>query len=173
MMFVTDPIPEHFTFWQRVRRWAMLMQLHPSLNRFNVDQFLSDLPASFASDMQTLQPIVAQQMETYKQRGLLEHCTKLGITTAEGVEQCRRDCDYVMEKYFKGDWGFPCMLEYIYLHNAIQETGPEDWDEDTQQRFQTVSNPVTVIFQLYEATMGSSNFNYRLEDERNATPRER
>jgi hypothetical protein len=127
MMYVMDPIPPQFTVLQRIQRWALLWSYHPLLSNLDAVQYVKDRSSTLVSDMEAVQPIIAQQMEQYKNGGgLMEHCKKMfdQARLQSSYEQCCKDCDFAMEHFFKGNWGYSCKLEYTFLNNAVQMSGP-------------------------------------------------
>jgi MYND finger len=173
MIFVLPKVPPHYTFSQRVRRWARLMAAHPQLRSYDADQYLDDILPNLEQDMTILRPIITQQMEGYRRTGLTEVCVNLGIPDtgdrrAAAMVEMRGECDHVMEKFFAGDWALPTRIEYVFLYNAIQMTGPEDFDTDTARRFERVLDPVSFIADVYKTTWpGVHSYAFRLEDEEN------
>ena len=110
-------------------------------------------------------------MKEYKDKGeLAKACEKLGMKEG-GYEQSRKDCDFVLRHFFRGNWGYPTMLEWMHLHNAIQMSGPEDFDDELiRERFRNIARPVSVIIEVTEQlSTGNGNawFEFRLEEERN------
>jgi len=169
MMYVMDEIPVHFTVMQRIQRWALLIEYHPLLSRFNAKQFVLDLPKSFTEDLKVVKPVIQNLMDQYKETALHDTCSKLGITTKEGYEQCCKDCDYVMEHFFKGNWGYPTVLEFTFLNNAVQMSGPEDFDPEMGQRVRNVFVAFRTILQTF-TSLGVKNLNFRMEDIKNMQP---
>lgn len=171
LIYVMDPIPEEFTVLQRIQRWGLLVSRHRSFTKFNVEQFVKDLPASFEKDLIETKPVIQGLMEQYKTSttgdGLHDTCKVLGMDEeGEGYTQSCKDCDYVMEHFFKGQWGYPTILEFSYLNNAVQQSGPEDFDVVMAPRIRRVFDALSMILGMYKA-VGVTNLNYRLEDLRN------
>ena len=119
LCYVLDPTPEHLTVMQRIERWATLVMFHPSLGRLDAKQYVMDLPSSFEHDMASTKPIIMSLMEQYKSTTLKDTAQIMGITTDGGMTQLRKDCDYVMEHFFKGNWGYP-LFTYIPIHSFRQ-----------------------------------------------------
>jgi hypothetical protein len=170
MIYVMPPIPNHFTVMQRIQRWALLISVHPLLKSFSAIEFVKDLPKSFPEDLEIIKPIIQELMEKYKNdkttTGLLDTCRKLKFENLQkGYELAVKDCDYIMDHFFSGNWGYPTMMEYTLLNNAIQQSAPEDFEPDTRQRFRSVFTAMGIILHTMETLLDKNRvLNYRLED---------
>jgi hypothetical protein len=173
-VFVMPPVPAHYTFLQRVRRWALLLAAHPQLGaQYDAEMFLDDiLVPNFEEDLAIMRPIIEQQMNEYKSTGGLEKiCHTLGIPADKrpaAIAEMHGECDHIMAKFFTGDWALPTRMEYVFLYNAIQMSGPEDFDEAMARRFERVLAPVSFMAEIYKSTWpGNESYAFRLEDEEN------
>ena len=168
LIYVMDPIPEILTTMQRIQRWAQLVHFHPVLGVFDAPSFVNNLPSNFPDALRDAKPVVQRLMTDYKANGLREVCQKLNSASEEELEQSGQDCDFIMEHFFKGDWGYPAHLEFIHLNNAIQAAPQSAFDPQMVANIQQVMNIYGLIDKLYSELIGKGSLNFRLEDVRNA-----
>lgn len=175
--FIMPKVPAHFTVKMRIRRWAMLMDKHPVYNGFDALRFVDDFSPLFIEDLIETKPIIAQLMEEYKNgdessKGIRYHCRLLAekqpisIPFEAFVEESQKDCDFAMEHFFAGNWGYLTLGDLTYLNNAINGCGPEDLEGEMVHRFERVFTAVKVMLDAF-ALFGQKHFGYRLEDEYN------
>jgi hypothetical protein len=166
MFYVLDAPPAQYSVMQRIRRWAVLISMHPSLHIFDAKRFVRDLPSTFEKDLRIMKPIIQVFMDEYQTKEMSNTATLLGMNSDKGMEECRKSCAYAMEHFFQGNWGYPTKLEYAFLHNAIQMCKPESLDRQTRDRMQRIFECIGLISETYEKA-GQKNWEYRLEDLRN------
>jgi hypothetical protein len=169
LFYVMDPMPDDLTTMQRIQRWAQLVLFHPVLGVFDAPSFVNDLPPSFLDALRAAKPVVQRLMDDYKAKdnGLRAACQKLGSTSEDEFEQSCRDCDFVVEHFFKGNWGYPAHLEFIHLNNAIQAAPQSAFDPQMVANIQHVMNVYGMIDKIYSTLIGEGSLNFRLEDVRN------
>jgi hypothetical protein len=166
LVFALPPIPSHFTVMQRIRRWAKLVSYHPLLQKWDAERFVQDRPPGIVSNMEFVKPILTDLMEKYKIEGTDELASKLGVplsSRSEFKKQIGGDADYVMENFFAGNWGYPSHGEYFLLFNAVQMSGPEDFDAEVYPRFESVWEVINAITNMFRI-VGITAYGFRLED---------
>jgi hypothetical protein len=171
LIYVMDPIPDDLTTMQRIQRWAQLVQFHPVLGVFDAPKFVNDLPPNFPDALRAAKPVVQRLMDNYKVKddGLRATWRKLGILSEDEFEQSCKDCDFVVEHFFNGNWGYPAHLEFLYLNNAIQAAPKSAFDPHMVANIQQVMNVYGTIDKIYSDLIGKGSLKFRLEDLRNMT----
>lgn len=106
-------------------------------------------------------------MEQYKNTVLVtETAAKFGATTSKEIQELKNDCDYVMEHFYKGNWSYPTIGEFVFFKNAIQMSDPDSFEPVMRQRIQELFETVGFITEVFNR-LGQTNINYRLEDVKN------
>lgn len=168
LIFGLLPTPNHLSTKQRIRRWAALIHYHPILQDYNVDEdMIAQLPSSFLHhDLKAMKPLMQTFMTNYINStrddiGLDQQLKEMDLEDKK--EECVQDCQFIIDHFFTGNWSYVTLLQYCFLHNAIQMTDPEDFDEETTQKIHTVFCVVSYVMNMMLESFGSSHLHYGLE----------
>jgi hypothetical protein len=168
MYFALPKVPDSMTFEHRLKRWTTLVSMHPMLNQFDAKRFLNDQGPDCYAMIQRTRPIMTRLMGEYKESDALTKSSWIPkVGTNDFIDQVKRDCDLVLNLFYRGDWGQIKVLEWIMLQNAVHTcSNPEDFagqESLDMRKFMDVTMGISDLFSMFELRRGNG-LNFQMED---------
>lgn len=158
-----DPIPEHFTVEQRIRRWAELVSMHPRASRFDAKKFVEDLPKSFLDDLIKAKPKVTEYTVATSYKVMYKAVRDMGMpVTAQATRELTQSVEETLGNIFGGNWGYLNFLELRIFDMSVDHIK----EDDVRDSVKNVIGACAAILNGYRGT-GLSNPEWRLEDVKN------
>jgi len=171
MYYVLPEVSRSMPREDRLERFTVLVKNHPRLGQFDAKRMLMGIGGypEIISRLDRADPIVKRFMEAYKTSTQFTEGHPMNLMDAEGLAQCRSDCDLAIRQFFAANWGHIKLFEWYMLNNAIQtQSNPEDFTGADLVALQTVINIVGGISDAYSNLKiggeGAHALNYQLED---------
>jgi hypothetical protein len=170
--YVLPRTPDSMPKTQRLERFTVLMQFHPLLQMVDMSRFLNDAGGlqAVVSKIDTVQPILVRLMEAYKTSTEFTEGVPMKDMDANGLKQCRTDCDLAVHNFGECHWGQIKLFEWLMLNNAVQtQCNPEDFSGSSLAAMKFAMDVISMMSEAYNRLkvgggQGSHLFNYQLED---------
>jgi hypothetical protein len=171
MCYILPRTPDSMPKTTRLERFIVLMQFHPLLQSIDMRLFLDDnggLQAVVAK-VDTVQPILVPFMEAYKVSTEFTEGVPMKNMDADGVRQCRTDCDLAVRNFVECNWGQIKLFEWLMLNNAVQtQCNPEDFSGTKLAAMELLMAVVSIMSEAYNRLQAGGGgvhlLNYQLED---------